>query len=184
MSDAKGHMTIIFLRSHPWPSLRLFRRHWQLAIGCGFGVVTCCLSQSQLAHCAVAGKSSVIECSVAGTRTHDIEAWMLVQDKLIDGAYEVPHGPMFGPQKWPRRLWQPLDFAGRFVNWLTKGKIHWWQCTSPAVWALHAAGVDVPRRVVTPRHLWEYLSDQGFEYRTHTPAPVAAARRSADPRLD
>ena len=97
------------------------------------------------------------------------DAWRSQRQPQLDGHFFIegdalPAECYAGPTDC---LWQPLDLVGRILNWLTSGRVRWWQCTSPAVAALRARGYDVPQSVVTPRRLWEYLDEQGFDYCRH-----------------
>lgn len=120
------------------------------------------LTRCDLAHVAIGDGRVVLDPAIVGNRYWPFEAYLLGYptrawlftvpcDRCIElGLYE---------ERPPR--WKPA--IPTFMRWITRGLWPTRDCVAIARECLVRGGLDVPRTVVTPAHLFDYLRGEGFE---------------------
>lgn len=126
------------------------------------------LTRSRLTHCAIGYDGAVLEPDMRGNRF-----W-----PLIPFAHSFPHIVC----AFDVRVSAPIDLDAfspgvpkralpTFLRWLTRGRSGSTEdCVCTVVACLAQGGVAVPRHVVSPQHLHDWLLDNGFHH-THFEGP-------------
>jgi hypothetical protein len=121
------------------------------------------LSGWEVAHVAIGDGGAVLNPTYRGNRLWPFDAFALSHPGVAWGFLV----PISRPIDWtpheedpPRpKPWMPT-----LARWATRGR---WprtrDCVAEVSACLRSAGVAVPRRVVTPAHLFDWLRAEGFE---------------------
>jgi hypothetical protein len=119
------------------------------------------VSRSDIAHVAVGYDGAVLDQAIAGGRFWPFEPFLCYYPCLI-GVFVVPIRtvPDLDRHYYPGRnpIWPT------FMRWWTFGRVQTRDCVCITVTILRDAEYIVPRNVVTPIQLYNWLKTQGFEY--------------------
>jgi hypothetical protein len=131
------------------------------------------VTRCELDHVSVASRGVVLDPSVLRgdtlypeityVKAHNALAWM-IEVPCLTKTYEQPTGLWQVCHKPPpllNRDPRPKTPIRAFLRWLTRGRVYSRDCVTRVAGVLDEAGHAVPRWVVTPDHLYDWLRSQG-----------------------
>lgn len=118
------------------------------------------LTLSPFVHCAVGDGEVVMEVRPDGIRFWPDLAYSV--GRGVSWVYEVPTSNQIEWSRWEYDTARRGPLAS-FAYLFTGGLLQASNCVTETKAVLALAGVDVPRKVLTPAHLWDWLREQGYE---------------------
>lgn len=140
--------------------LRLRKRNSQLAWQCLIPVIVKTLTRSQLSHCAISYNGAVLDVTIHGNKFFPHISYALEHPSLVC-CFDVPvkHDPKLDryPYGGDKNPWRS------FARFMTRGVVQAGDCVEITCDCLRHAGINVPRCVASPGHLYRWLEKQGYK---------------------
>jgi hypothetical protein len=132
------------------------------------------LTREEFDHVSIASRGVVLDPSVARGDTLYAEITYVKAHSGLSWMIEVPTAQVFTSKRGSSGQTCPkpppvLDVDPRpktpvraLARWLTRGRVYSRDCVTRVVGVLSEAGVFVPRHVVTPGQLFDWLRGEGY----------------------
>lgn len=125
-----------------------------------YAALTQALTGSEIVHCAVGQGDVVMEVRPDGVRFWPSIAYECKRG--VSWMFTIPTDHLIDWTPWENDT-RPRGCVASLVYYASRGLFRTSNCVTETKKALDQAGIDVPRRVLTPAQMWDWCRSEGYE---------------------